>query len=78
MKPNESIRKRRGTPSIVRVALTPIQRYSDRMTGRTAPTEAAPYYYTYIDCISIEDVLAALESQIGTAVPLFMANTALV
>jgi uncharacterized damage-inducible protein DinB len=41
----------------------PIQRYSVRMTGRPAPTEAAPYYYTYIDRIASDDVLAALEAQ---------------
>ena len=33
------------------------------MTGRPAPTEAAPYYYTYIDRISSEDVVGELESQ---------------
>lgn len=34
------------------------------MTGRPAPTEAAPYYSTYIDRIASDDVLAALESQL--------------
>ena len=41
-----------------------IQRYSGRMTGRPAPTEAAHYYFTYIDCIPSDDVLDALESQL--------------
>jgi hypothetical protein len=34
------------------------------MTGRPAPSEAAPYYSTYIDRIASDDVLAALESQL--------------
>ena len=33
------------------------------MIGRPAPTEAAPDYYTYIDRIASDDVLAALEAQ---------------
>jgi len=37
------------------------------MTGRPAPTEAAHYYYTYIDRISSDDVVAALEAQRHTA-----------
>ena len=41
-----------------------IQRYSGRMTGRPAPTEAAHYYFTYIDCIQGDDVLGVLESQL--------------
>jgi uncharacterized damage-inducible protein DinB len=45
------------------------------MTGRPAPTEAAPYYHTYIDRISSEDVLDALESQIDPAHRLFATIT---
>jgi uncharacterized damage-inducible protein DinB len=33
------------------------------MTGRPAPTEAAPYYFTYIDRISSDDVVGELEAQ---------------
>jgi hypothetical protein len=40
------------------------------MTGRPAPTEAAPYYYTYIDRISSEDVVGELESQLDPALRL--------
>ena len=40
------------------------------MTGRPAPTEAAHYYYTYIDRISSDDVVAALESQLDPALRL--------
>lgn len=34
------------------------------MTGRPAPTEAAPYYSTYIDRITSDDVVGVLESQL--------------
>lgn len=37
------------------------------MTGRPTATEAAPYYFTYIDRISSEDIFAALEAQHHTA-----------
>jgi|SRR5579872_3830301 len=40
------------------------------MTGRPAPTEAAPYYFTYIDRISSEDVVGELESQLDPALRL--------
>jgi hypothetical protein len=40
------------------------RRYSNRMTTRPAADEAAPYYFTYIDRITAEDVLPALESQL--------------
>ena len=33
------------------------------MTGRPAANEADPYYFTYIDRIASDDVLAALEAQ---------------
>jgi len=33
------------------------------MIGRPAPTEAAAYYFTYIDRITSDDVVAALEAQ---------------
>ena len=41
------------------------------MTGRPAPTEAAHYYYTYIDRIASDDVVGALESQLDPALRLF-------
>jgi uncharacterized damage-inducible protein DinB len=34
------------------------------MTGRPAPNEAVPYYFTYIDRITSDDVVGALESQL--------------
>lgn len=34
------------------------------MPGRPAATEAAPYYSTYIDRITSDDVMSALESQL--------------
>lgn len=37
------------------------------IAGRPAPNEAAHYYYTYINRISSDDVLAALEAQYHTA-----------
>jgi uncharacterized damage-inducible protein DinB len=37
------------------------------MTGRPAPTEAAHEYFTYINRISNDDVVAALEAQRHTA-----------
>jgi len=37
------------------------------MTGRPAATEAASYYSTYIDRITSDDVLGALEAQHHTA-----------
>jgi uncharacterized damage-inducible protein DinB len=40
------------------------------MTGRPAPTEAAHYYFTYIDCIESDDVFAALESQLDLTLAL--------
>jgi DinB superfamily len=36
------------------------------MTGRPAANEFAPYYSTYVDLISSEDVLSALEAQLDT------------
>jgi len=37
------------------------------MTGRPTPTEAASYYYTYIDRVDSDDVVAAIEAQRHTA-----------
>ena len=37
------------------------------MTGRPAPTEAAPYYSTYINRIANDDIVAALDAQRHTA-----------
>jgi hypothetical protein len=45
------------------------------MTGRPTPTEAAPYYYTYIDRISSDDIVGALESQFDPALSLFATIT---
>jgi hypothetical protein len=45
------------------------------MTGRPTSTEAAPYYYTYIDRISSDDVVGALKSQLQPALGLFAAIT---
>ncbi len=45
------------------------------MTGRPAPTEAAPYYSTYIDRIASDDVVAALEGQIDPTLRLLAAIT---
>lgn len=41
------------------------------MTGRPHNSEAAPYYFTYIDQIDGEDALAAIESQLDEAGTLF-------
>jgi len=45
------------------------------MTGRPAPTEAAPFYSTYIDRVTSDDVLAELESQLDPALRLFATIT---
>ncbi|MEO8050265.1 MAG: DinB family protein [Acidobacteriota bacterium] len=45
------------------------------MTGRPAPDEAAPYYYTYIDRIASDDIVAALESQLDPTLRLAAAIT---
>ena len=45
------------------------------MTGRPAPTEAPPYYFTYIDRISSDDVVGALESQLDPALRLLATIT---
>jgi hypothetical protein len=37
--------------------------------GRPVPGEAAPYYFKYIDRIAGDDVVAALEAQLGDLVP---------
>jgi hypothetical protein len=45
------------------------------MTGRPERNEAAPYYSTYIDRITSDDVVAALESQLDPALRLFATIT---
>ncbi len=45
------------------------------MTGRPAPDEAAHYYYTYIDRIASDDIVAALESQLEPTLRLAAAIT---
>ena len=39
------------------------------MTGRPRPGEAAPYYFTYIDQVSGDDVLKVLDEQLTTLLP---------
>jgi DinB superfamily len=41
------------------------------MTGRPQPTEAAPYYFTYIDRVAGDDALAVIEGQLDDALALF-------
>lgn len=41
------------------------------MIGRPAETEAAPYYFTYIDQVSGDDPLAVIESQLDESLSLF-------
>ena len=41
------------------------------MTGRPESTEAAPYYFTYIDQVSGDDALGTLESQLEEALVVF-------
>ena len=45
------------------------------MTGRPQPTEAAPYYSTYIDRIASDDIVGTLESQLDPALRLFATIT---
>src|SRR5215510_13702510 len=40
------------------------------MTGRPAASEAAPYYFTYIDRIQDQNILHALEAQLDETMPL--------
>jgi hypothetical protein len=40
------------------------------MTGRPDTSEAVPYYFTYIDLVPGDDVLAVLESQVEEISPL--------
>ena len=41
------------------------------MIGRPDPSETAGYYFTYIDQVSGDDALAAIESQLDVAVAFF-------
>jgi DinB superfamily len=41
------------------------------MIGRPREGEAAPYYFTYIDQVAGDDVLAVMESQLDDALTLF-------
>jgi hypothetical protein len=41
------------------------------MTGRPEQTEAAPYYFTYIDQVSGDDALRAIERQLEESAALF-------
>jgi hypothetical protein len=40
------------------------------MTGRPTASEAAPYYFTYIDRVQDQDILHALEAQLDETMPL--------
>src|ERR1051325_300652 len=40
------------------------------MTGRPTASEAAPYYFTYIDRIQDQNILHALEAQLDETMPL--------
>jgi len=41
------------------------------MIGRPQTAEAAPYYFTYIDQVTGEDVLGAIESQLNESQAIF-------
>jgi hypothetical protein len=41
------------------------------MIGRPEPTEAAPYYFTYINQVGGEDVTAVIENQLEESLALF-------
>jgi hypothetical protein len=41
------------------------------MIGRPQPTEAATYYFTYIDLVPGEDILPVLEDQLDSSLALF-------
>src|SRR5919109_3610488 len=43
------------------------------MIGRPQPAEAAPYYFTYIDQVTGDDPVAAIESQLEES-PVFFAS----
>lgn len=43
--------------------------YSGSMNTRPQESEAAPYYFTYIDKVGHGDIVATLENQIGEALP---------
>ncbi|MGI8769966.1 MAG: DinB family protein [Acidobacteriaceae bacterium] len=43
------------------------------MLGRPQPSEAAPYYFTYIDQVSGEDPAATLEGQLNESLAFFSA-----
>jgi hypothetical protein len=43
------------------------------MLGRPQPSEAAPYYFTYIDRVRGDDAAATLESQVDEALVFFSA-----
>ena len=45
------------------------------MLGRPQTTEAAPYYFTYIDQVAGNDALAAMESQLEPALALLSSIT---
>ncbi|HEV2298357.1 MAG TPA: DinB family protein [Candidatus Acidoferrales bacterium] len=41
------------------------------MTGRPEPSEAAPYYFTYINKVEGDDAVAAMESQLEPSLAFF-------
>ena len=46
-------------------------RQTDGMVGRPESSEAAPYYFTYIDQVRDADIVRTLESQLDKALALF-------
>jgi hypothetical protein len=49
--------------------------YSDVMIGRPQDTEAAPYYFTYINQVSGDDIRAILANQLDESLNLFSGIT---
>jgi hypothetical protein len=45
-------------------------RYSERMNRRPQESEAAPYYFTYINQVGGDDILTTLENQVRESLPL--------
>ena len=45
------------------------------MIGRPEPTEAAPYYFTYIDQVQGDDIAAIIERQLDESMRLFLKVT---
>jgi hypothetical protein len=50
-----------------------VVRYSDGMIGRPQPSEAAPYYFTYIDQVFGDNAVTTIEHQRDDSLQLFSA-----